>query len=235
MIPMRVTEESSTPVAELGQRQWQRNPATGLHCQYQYVKAPAAITKYDLCMAVPVEDGDCDVAAASLKQVIDATKSWTVDEWTNYLVTIIDGATIYGETLRVASNTATILSLAPLRTGGTKEFSAAQATTHRYSIHQPYFAAKTSGAAVHSAGVAPIGVTLGYYFWMQKKGRVIVNFIGTSDPSVLGEVVVPSATAGSAKGMDVTTPTAVEAGLGAGVRPAGVVAVAGQCIIDIDL
>jgi len=235
MIKQDITKTATTSDAQLGERIRQYNPDMGVYGVFEHVKAPVAISKFDLCMRAPVEDGDCDGATAASKTIVDATKSWTVDAWAGYLVTVIDGAAPYGETLRVESNTATVLTLAPVRIGATETFSANLGTSHRYSIHHPHFVAKTSGAAVHPAGVAQVAVAAGEYFWMQVCGRSLVNFDGTTDPSVLGEIAVPSSTAGKAKGGTAAAQTAVEAGLGAGIRPVGVVAVNGQCLVDLAL
>jgi hypothetical protein len=236
MIGQSVVQESDTPKAQLGERIWQYNPETGIYGKYEYAYAPVAIAIHDLCMRTATEDGAPSAAStAATKTIIDTTKSWTVNAYANMLVTITDGAAPVGETRRIVSNTATVLTVSSLRTGGVEEFSADLATSHRYSIHHPNYVAKTSGVAVFPAGVAPIAVTVLYYFWMQIKGRAIVNFIGTTNPSALGDVVVPSATAGSAMGSTVGAQTALEAGLGAGVRPAHIVAVAGKALVDLDL
>ena len=62
-----------------------------------------------------------------------------------------------------------------------------------------------------------------------------MTFDGTTNPSALGDVVVPSAVAGVAMGSTVGAQTILESGLGAGVRPANVVAVAGLCLVDLAL
>jgi hypothetical protein len=189
VVNKRVDIESATPIAKLGERQYSINRATGLIGLFEYVKATAAITAFDAIMRVANEDGDCDAATAASKTIVDATKSWTVNAYVNYLATIIDGAAPAGETLRVLSNTATVLSLAAIRTGGTEEFSAALATSHRYSIHHPYYVAKTSALAKKIVGVAQMAVTANYYFWMLVKGRGIVNGT-TADEAGLGATIV---------------------------------------------
>ncbi len=232
MIPQRVTEASSKPKAEKGQRIYQFNPNTGMYATYEYCKAGAGINAFDAIMRSPTEDGDCDVSSTASKTIVDATKSWSIDQWVGYLVTIIDGSAPIGETLRVISNTATTLTLGSMRPSGADKFSSDLDTTNRYSIHDPTLVVKTASASSRIIGVSPIPVAAGQYFWLQVGGRAIISADGSTNALVAGEGVVGSATAGTVTGYSATT-TADEAGLSSNCVSLHAVNVSSAALVEL--
>ncbi len=115
------------------------------------------------------------------------------------------GGTGPGQSRRIVSNTATVLTL------DTAWTTAVDATT-TCIITSPYAVNLTTGAAQHVVGVAVVAVTNTNTAWFQIRGKCqLVRCVGTTDPTILHRSVMSSSTGGACKGPTAAGITATEA------------------------
>lgn len=83
--------------------------------------------------------------------------------------------------------------------------------TTTYGIYAPWEVGASSGVTDFVTGVALTSVTNGNWTLMVEEGPVPTLCVGSTDPLVALQGVVPSATAGTAKGLYLTAATAADA------------------------
>lgn len=171
---------------------------------YYYAQANEALTKgATLTPMIALFDGDCDASSGAVLN--DAAVTFTVDT-VGAFVKINAGTNGENDTPnRVKSFTANQLVLE-------NEWSDDLTTSEDYIVYKPFLVENTDAAGEIIVGVAPIAVTIDYFFWMQSGGIADdVKVIGGTDPIVANEGLVSSSTAGTAKGLTAGGTTADEA------------------------
>lgn len=102
--------------------------------------------------------GTATVTGSSVTTLGDTTKTWTVDQWTNYEIKITAGTNV-GATRRILGNTATVLYTS-------ESFTTSPDATSTYAIRPLRSVVFTSGCALASM----ISYDVDYDMWLQSFG-----------------------------------------------------------------
>lgn len=152
-----------------------------------------------------------DVDAAASDNTMTGTADFVASAYSDsgYFVTI-DANTGIGQTKRIKSNTANVLTLY-------SAWDVAIDATSDYQVFSPFVVEMTDAACEAVAGIAISAISAGEYGWMQIGGLGFVRFAGNVNPSVALEGIVASAAEGVACGFTGGGTTADEAAASFGV------------------
>lgn len=210
------TENHSTPVySGLGHVVWKRmfdRPAA-----FVYVKAGANLVDGQVvALGLSHDDADVDAAAATTVATLTGTGDFTADEFSGHggLVHINAGGGLKQGGHYIERNSANILYT-------DRYWDEALTTSSDYVNHmlnKVVLADADAVATSHVCGVAIGTITSGNYGWIQIAGvHWRVRCVGSTDAAVLGEKVMASATAGTAKGWTAGGTTAEDVAYSFGV------------------
>lgn len=177
---------------------------------FRYMKAEEAFAIGQVAMvAALIDNADVDQAQAAGTNILKATGDFTANDfgasigakWPDAFVSIDANGTGIGQTRHIKSNrqSTDYLTL-------DKNWDTALTTSSDYVTYAPNYVSlcdtdDVSAVASRVRGVAISAVTDEYWAWFQIRGFCpLVRFVGTTDPAVRGAPIVPSSTAGAAKG-----------------------------------
>ena len=176
---------------------------------YKYLNVRDTLAIGQIVTVLNVDDADVDAAAAD--NTLTGTGDFTADEFSDgtadrreYYASI-NALTGAGQTRRIRSNTANVLTL-------DTAWTTALAADSDYVTFSPFHVSLTSGAGQRVFGVAIGVITDDGNGWIQVGGFCPqVRAAGDTDAVVLHEGLVSSAAAGIAKGLTAAGTTADEA------------------------
>ena len=155
----------------------------------------------------------------------------TANAFEDGYVAIIDG-TGQGQLLHIASNDAasgcTLVLLEPVVTAMAASDSKASVFVNQYSNVLKTPAAPSSAVL----GVAPIGVTANYYFWVQTSGPAAVVQAAANEPAAGKIAIASNNTAGAAEILDISD---IAESLALGHCVSSTTEAADHCVIILNL
>jgi hypothetical protein len=176
--------------------------------------------------------GGIEPLATATELSVELGGAPTVNAFEDGYVVTVDG-TGQGQMLAVASNTGgattTVLQLMnPIRVALVAGVTKASVFVNQYADVIKSAAAPSSGIL----GVAPIGVTASYYFWLQVAGPAAVVQAAANEPAAGKLAVVSEGTAGAAEVFDGSS--AAESGA-IGMCLSSTVEAADHCVVMLNL
>lgn len=193
------TTDSATPEVEPGSVVAVK--VNGRISHFAYVKAGATLALGQIVSSyLNKDDADVDAAVATTDEPsLTGTADFTANEFPGqaaWAVINANGGLKMGGKV-IMRNTANVLTL-------DEKWDEALTTASDYLTHElnTVVLADTDAVATkHVVGVAIGVITSGQYGWIQVSGVCRkVRSVGTTDPAVIGEYVMPSSTGGACKG-----------------------------------
>lgn len=190
---------------------------------FRYMKAEEAFAVGQVAMvSALLDNADVDAAVAIGGKTLTGTGDFTANEFNETFPSAyvtIDAGTGVGQTRSIIGNRGTTDVLS-LESNG---WDVALDTTSDYVTYDVNYVslADTDDVAARASavmGVAISAITDEQWGWFQIGGFCpLVRFVGTTDPAIRGAIIVPSSTAGAAKGPTVAGTTADEASTAFGI------------------
>ena len=190
---------------------------------FRYQKAEEAFAVGQVAMiSALLDNADVDAAATTSESTLTGTGDFTANEFNDgtfpsAFVSIDANGTGVGQTRAIARNTADVLTLE------NNPWDTALSTSSDYVTYDVNYVshANTGDASARASavmGVAISAITDEQWGWFQVGGFCpLVRFVGTTDPAIRGAIIMPSSTAGAAKGPTVAGTTADEASTAFGI------------------
>lgn len=185
----------------------------GTRC-FRYVKFQEAFVKGQLAgIYYYIDNADVDAAATTSQKTLTGTSDFTANEFNDgtyrSAFVSIDANTGVGQTHAIHRNfgSANIITT-------DRNWAVALDATSDFVTYDPNFVslADTDDGPVIPMGVAISAQTANYYGWIQVEGFCPeVRAVGSTDPTITGDIVVASSTAGAIKGRTAAGITAAEA------------------------